>query len=87
MWQLGHCMAGRLSSSFGIPRPAQQLLIGGEIAQWFCWEATRTSGARQALPGLFWREKIGCGAQVVKMGTSQKVHKSRVFHNFAYKIP
>eukprot|EP00435_Cladocopium_sp_Y103_P064458 s1182_g26.t1 len=27
-WQMGHCVAGRLSSTFGIPRPAQQLLIG-----------------------------------------------------------
>ena len=28
VWRKGHCVAGRLSSTFGIPRPAAQLRIG-----------------------------------------------------------
>lgn len=28
VWRMGHCVAGRLSSTFGVPRPAAHLRIG-----------------------------------------------------------
>ena len=37
VWRMGHCVAGRLSSTFGVPRPAAHLRIGSE--QW--WDGRR----------------------------------------------